>query len=333
MVMSPVRPDLPAELRGAIDALLHGVSQKDMMRRSAAISTLYRSGGKSNAAINDAADVTAYAVSRLPATYAAVSAALAAVRARMPDFAPQTLLDIGAGLGTASWAAAETWPDLARIQMVDSNPHFLATAQTLLRASTTLALQQAEVMQRDLGDQRANLPSADLVIGSYVLGEIAEETLATVSHRLWNSCTGVLVIVEPGTPKGYERILVSRRVVIGDGGFVAAPCPHSDPCPLSAPDWCHFTQRLSRSRQHRLAKSASLSFEDEKYAYVAAARNAPMVKSAARVISSPRATKSDVTATLCTEGDVKQILVQRRDKLRYREARKWRWGDTVELLP
>ena len=43
---------------------------------------------------------------------------------------------------------------------------------------------------------------------------------------------------------------------------------------LQQPDWCHFTQRLPRSRAHKQIKGAELPFEDEKFAYVALTRAA-----------------------------------------------------------
>ena len=41
---------------------------------------------------------------------------------------------------------------------------------------------------------------------------------------------------------------------------------------FNAPDWCHFTQRLPRSRAHKQIKGAELPFEDEKFSYVALTR-------------------------------------------------------------
>src|SRR5690349_7474831 len=88
--------DLPAELRAAIEAKLQGVSRADITRRAALISNTYRAGGNS-AAIASESDALAYALVRMPATSAALSASLNALLALKLDFAPKSLLDVGAG--------------------------------------------------------------------------------------------------------------------------------------------------------------------------------------------------------------------------------------------
>jgi ribosomal protein RSM22 (predicted rRNA methylase) len=101
-------PDLPAELKAALDARLQGLSRSDTAERAALISRTYRDGGNSGA-IRSEADALAYALARMPATYAAVIASLNALREIAPDFAPASLLDVGAGPGTVGWAAAEAF--------------------------------------------------------------------------------------------------------------------------------------------------------------------------------------------------------------------------------
>ena len=66
-------PDLPAELTAALDAKLHGLSRNDAAARAAMISQTYRDGGGSGA-IRSETDALAYALARMPATYAAVTA-------------------------------------------------------------------------------------------------------------------------------------------------------------------------------------------------------------------------------------------------------------------
>ena len=67
---------LPEQLKAAADALLEGVSRKDLALRSAAITAHYRGGQGSRAAITGKQDALAYLVARLPATYAVAAAVL-----------------------------------------------------------------------------------------------------------------------------------------------------------------------------------------------------------------------------------------------------------------
>jgi ribosomal protein RSM22 (predicted rRNA methylase) len=116
--------------------------------------------------------------------------------------------------------------------------------------------------------------------------------------------------------------------LIAAGAHVAAPCPHDGPCPLIAPDWCHFTQRLARSRAHKQVKGAELPFEDEKFSYAALTRT-PVTLRPSRVLAQPHLGKAEVTAKLCTPDGLKSEKVPRRDKTAYARARRWRWGDAV----
>ena len=93
-------------------------------------------------------------------------------------------------------------------------------------------------------------------------------------------------------------------------------------------DWCHFVQRLPRSRDHRLAKGADAPFEDEKYAYLAAARpGVAEPSSAPRILSAPRPGKPGIDLKLCTESGVERRFVPRREKQAYAKVRRLGWGD------
>jgi ribosomal protein RSM22 (predicted rRNA methylase) len=320
-----IPPDLPAELKAALDAKLHGLSRNDAAERSARISQIYRSGG-SSAAIRTEADALAYALARMPATYAAVTASLNALCEVRPDFAPKTLLDIGAGPGTATWAAAEAFSSLADFVSVDANTALRTLALDLFGRSPRLS-----TLRYKQGEARAaiaNAEPADMVIASYLLGEMGDTERAGLAELMWAKTSDVLLIVEPGTPAGYARIIELRRQLIAVGAHVAAPCPHDAACPLAAPDWCHFTQRLPRSRAHKALKDAELPFEDEKFAYVALAPTA-ITRRPARVLAQPDLGKVEVTAKLCTPGGLVIANVPRRAKADYARARRWRWGDAV----
>jgi ribosomal protein RSM22 (predicted rRNA methylase) len=322
-LMTP--PDLPAELRAALEAKLQGLSRTDAAARAALISRTYRDGGNSGA-ITSTADALAYALARMPATYAAVTASLNALCELRPDFAPKNLLDVGAGPGTASWAAAEVFASLQSFTLLDANIALRALALDLCRNSARL-----KKMTYRRGEARAALADAepaDLVVASYLIGEIGEAERRTLAELLWSKTRDTLLIVEPGTPSGYARIITLRQQLISSGAHVAAPCPHDGTCPLAAPDWCHFIQRLPRLRAHMQIKQAELPFEDEKFSYVALTRR-PVERHFARVLAQPEVSKVAVSAKLCTADGLSIAKVLHRDKTAYARARRWRWGDAA----
>ena len=165
------------------------------------------------------------------------------------------------------------------------------------------------------GARRRRTP-ADLVVASYVIGEIGEAERTRAGRAMWQKTRDTLLVVEPGTPAGYARIIALRQQLIAEGAHVAAPCPHDGPCPLAAPDWCHFTQRLQRSRAHMQIKGAEVPFEDEKFCYVALTR-APVARRLSRVLAQPVVGKAEVRAKLCTPGGLEIARVPRRDKAGY----------------
>lgn len=320
--------ELPPGLRAAIDRELSGASRRDLADRTAATTAAYRAGRGSSAVIKGRDDALAYALARLPATFAANTVVFAELQRLAPRFAPASLLDAGCGPGGGSWAATEAWPDLKRVVWFDASPPFLDMA-TRLAADAPDPVARAEVERGDL--TVGPFPQADLVLASYALAEIAPAAQEQVVAKLWDACDGVLALVEPGTPAGYSRILIARDALIAAGAGILAPCPHAAACPLTSPDWCHFSIRLPRSRDHRLAKGAEMSFEDEKFAYLLAARPQVGIEArTARVLARPRSGKPGIDLKLCTEaGAVEQRFVPRRDKPAHAKARRLDWGDAL----
>lgn len=316
-------PDLPPQLRGAIDREMAGVSRQTMAERTAATTTAYRAGGTSASAIRGRDDALAYALARLPATYAACAEVLSEAMRMVPGFAPTSLLDAGCGPGGGSWAAVEAWPTLSAVTWLDANPPFLDLAQ---RLATDSALSAATVRRADL--VAGSYPAADLVLASYALAEIAPASQGQVLAHLWDACRGVLALVEPGTPAGYARILAARDTLIAAGATLVAPCPHHNACPLIEADWCHFSVRLARSRDHRLAKGAEVPYEDEKFAYLLAAR--PGLAVAARqprVLARPRVGKPGIDLKLCGPDGLEHRFAAKRNKPDHAIARRLDWGD------
>jgi ribosomal protein RSM22 (predicted rRNA methylase) len=319
--------ELPPLLRQAIDRAVTGVPLADLAAAAAALSQRYRDERRDGTLHFDGRqNALAYLVVRLPATYAAVRASFAAIAQARADFAPKTMLDIGAGPGTALWAATDCWHDLADAVLVETSPIFKAYGEEL---AADAPLPRVTWHVADVAAAVLDAAPRDLVTLSYVLNELAAKVRPKILDRLWRMTADTLVIVEPGTPAGWQRILAARRQLIENGAHVVAPCPHAYACPLQTPDWCHFAERVARSRLHRQAKGAEVPWEDEKFSYVAVSRK-PAPAAGARVIARPRKASGRVTLKLCRpDGSAGEQLFSRRDGETFRRATRSDWGASL----
>jgi len=316
--------ELPSALRTAVDRALSGIAMRELAAVAADLSQRYRDECRdSKFHVTDKKTALAYLATRLPATYAAVRSAFAATAEVYSDFLPRTMLDAGAGPGTALWAAAYCWGDMAEATMLEGSPVFAALGQELAAGA---GLPNGAWRVADIATADIDAVPRDLVTAAYVLNELAPEARRRVIDQLWRATAQILIIIEPGTPAGWQRILDARGQLIDAGGHVVAPCPHARACPLQSPDWCHFAQRVSRSRLHRRAKDADLSWEDEKFSYVAVSRK-PLMNAGQRVIARPRKAGGHVTLKLCRpDGTAANEVFSRREGELFKRARRSDWG-------
>jgi ribosomal protein RSM22 (predicted rRNA methylase) len=268
-------------------------------------------------------DVAAYAAYRAPATYAAAVDVLGRAATHLPGWQPRSVLDVGAGPGVASWAAAAVWPAIARFTLVEAEPEMIEAGRRLAAAAPSTALAAAHWVH---GDAAVDVENADLVLASYVLGELGERSSRSVALQLWSRTDGAVAFIEPGTPAGYRRVIATRSLLVSAGGHTAAPCPHDEACPLVGNDWCHFARRLPRNEAHRSVKGAARGFEDEKFSYVVLSRG-EATPAAARVIRPPLIRSGHVHLDTCGPDGIARRIVSRRDKDAYRAARGLAWGD------
>jgi ribosomal protein RSM22 (predicted rRNA methylase) len=320
---------LPTELRAAIARRLEGVSRTDLARAAAGLSAAYRQGGTSKAGVGGADAALAYLVARMPATYAAVTAALTEVAARLPGFAPASSLDLGAGPGTATFAAEHLFGSLTASTLVEPHAGLRGLAAALMAESASVALKGATIHDGDARRVRLDGTRADLVIASYVLAETDARTAREIAATAIALAGDAVLFVEPGTPAGFAKIRTARDMLIAAGLTVVAPCPGHHACPMAGSDWCHFSVRLQRSRDHMILKDADVPFEDERFAYVAATRRKDVTRAGSRVLVEPEVSKGAVALKLCTPQGLEQRRVPRGDKSGYKAARKLAWGDVV----
>ena len=304
MLTAPLPRELEEKIRERVGS---GGSLDDLTRR-------YREAERTGPVARSPEDVRAYAVARLPATYATMRVALAELASRI---SPASHLDVGAGTGASLWAARDAWPALGRGVALEPEREMAALGRELAPEGVEwvsgTALPEGEF---------------DLVTLGYVLNEVPDPERTI--DRAWRAAGQALVVVEPGTPEGYRLVLAARDRLIAAGANVAAPCPHERDCPLAGTaDWCHFAVRVARSSAHRQATSAQLGHEDEKFSYVAVTR-APAEPAAARVLRHPLIRPGHVVLDLCAREGRRAETVSKREGARYKAARKVSWGDAFE---
>ncbi len=316
---------LPEGLRDALARLAEGRGRKGLAERSQAITAGYRKRLGSDSSIVTEEDALAYALARMPATFAAAEVVFDRLLETVAELAPASLLDVGCGPGTVSFAAVRAFPSLRDMVLLDRNAALLALAGKL--APDALPGDGAEFCRADI--LTAPLPASDLVTAGYVLAEIPAPSQEAFVRRLWKSSRMALVLIEPGTPDGFARLRAARTTLIGAGAHVAAPCTHEAMCPMAGEEWCRFLARVQRSRDHRLLKQGDRPFEDEPYAYLAMLRERPAARSAQRIVGRSIETKAGVTLPVCGPNGRDSLFVGSRDRPRFKEFSRLRWGDGI----
>lgn len=324
--------ELPVALAAAIERRLEGAATGETRDAAARLSAAYRAGATTRGALGGSGageeSLLAYLATRMPATFAACAAVLDEAGASLPGFAPTSLLDVGAGPGTAAWAACARWPSIAKVSLMDAEPSLLHAGIALMREAPHPPLEAAEVLIRDA--RTGALPSAALVTASYLLVEMDDKDAARLAVRLFEHTTLALALIEPGTPAGFARIAAARAALVAAGATIAAPCPNDLPCPMAGGDWCHFAVRLPRRRAHKALKGAEVPYEDERFSYLIAARAGEVARAGARILARPERTKAGLAFKLCGGGTAGTRLIERRDKARFAAARRLSWGDRFE---
>ena len=82
---------------------------------------------------------------------------------------------------------------------------------------------------------------------------------------------------------------------------------------------------MERSSVHRRIKDAELGYEDEKFSYIAVARQ-PVDLPVSRIIRRPRQRPGLIVLETCTPGGVRTVRAPRSDREAFRAARKASWG-------
>ena len=223
---------MPEALSRGLEALLAQQENRGgsapVRAAGAAISQRYRTRvGTGERLIRSDTEALAYAVSRMPATFAAVYDALEKADPHALLGAP-SLLDVGTGTGAACWAAARRY-ELGRAVCLDADPKMLRTAGALFQFGPP-PLRDARLFQCDASG--GPLPArADLVVSAYMLGELPPPrrrgAAGNVGRRGPHASAG-----SARHAAGVCGCYAARALLLSWSAYLAAPCPHMGACPL-----------------------------------------------------------------------------------------------------
>ncbi|MEQ1754157.1 MAG: small ribosomal subunit Rsm22 family protein [Micropepsaceae bacterium] len=314
--------NLPDALIGAIAETIQPFSLGDLRKHAQSLSTGYRTRDDIRHTLSPI-ESAAYLCVRFPSTYAVAAAVWQEILGRIDGSEIRTILDAGAGPGTASLAAFEQIPE-ARLHLLERDSGWRPIAEACARAvGAHLRFSAGSI-------EHAGPDIHDAVVASYALNELPRMVLEKTVVDLWRCTAKVLVIIEPGTPLGFDIIRRIRAILIEAGAYTIAPCPHDLTCPMTGTDWCHRPVRVLRSEIHRRVKDADLAYEDEKFSYVAVSRNVLPAMSAARIVRKPMLAKGHLHLDVCQNGGIRRLTYSKKNRAAYKSARDSAWGDLWE---
>lgn len=284
------------------------------------------------------AEQAAYLLTRLPCTYAVLKAVLHHAMHIVPELCMSlgSVLDLGGGPGTALWSIADLLPHLQRATILEQESSWIKIGKQLASGSTSPLLRDAVWRQVDLSHgsmpsstplNSSLMPDADLVICSYLLGELPPDALLPVIERAWGATCQLLVLVEPGTPAGFERIRLARDALLKRSAHIVAPCPHGNKCPMEGSNWCHFGQKVMRTQLHRRLKGGQLGYEEEKYSYLIVSKQMAATTPTLRLLRPPRKRSGHLHLTLCSASGLTHPIISARTPEVYRLGKQAEWGD------
>lgn len=298
----------------------------------------------------------AYLGFRMLSSYAVVRRLLRECANANPEFQPTSMLDFGAGPGTALWAAHDVWPGHIR-ECVNIEP-----SESMVQAGNYL-LRDAETAYANVSwhstitDPSLKHTQYSLVVAANVMGELpSDRARAAALQIMWNHVDpdgGQLLLIEPGTKWGFRTIATARAVLAdpaNDGVRLEAPCTHAMACPMTSKETnprgisCQFPQRtpmpvIDSSNQKRKSRH---SFPPvTKFCYLRASANEGVSdetrtadetdEAYERIISPPLHRNKHVILDVCNSSGALQRRVYSKGKMKvypgaYRVARKSEYG-------
>lgn len=312
------------------EQLLNQWPQTSLREAYKTLSQVYREkkeGGTQKGSSQHSLFAEAYLGGRAPATLKVLSFVMAQLKSWIQADDMKTFLDLGAGLGLSTLIMEDCFPSLVQLTLEEPNLQMTKLGQALLKK---ISLAPERIKWEAKSSQESTNNSHDLVLLSYVLNELSEKDQEDLVKAAWTKTKKTLILIETGTPEGFEIIKRAREILRAGGAFLWAPCLHQEVCPMERPNWCHFSVRVPRTKTHRFLKEGSLGYEDEKFSYLVVGREERRERiEGGRVLSPPRKRPGHFLMDVCTsEGDL-EVWTRGRSQAGYKEAKAISWGQVA----
>ena len=125
---------------------------------------------------------------RFPATFAANVRVFSEVLRLAPEAAISSILDIGAGPGTAFYAATQIFPSLSQATLIEADGALIEMGKRISGNSAHAAIRNARWILHDIRKGLLN-EAHDLVAISYTLGELSPADTDKVLIQAWHRCS------------------------------------------------------------------------------------------------------------------------------------------------
>lgn len=316
---------IPYLLEDAIQKEIQGIKLNELKQIAKELSNRYmKEERKGQTLLSKEKEALAYSIMRMPATFCAVKTVLENTLSVAKNLGIDTVLDIGAGTGAATWAISELI-NPKEIICLEREQAMRNIGQVLMKNNDNMS--NVQWVNEDI--TTANFDkSADLIIASYIINELNEEQRKNTIKKLLELDSKIILIIEPGTPEGFKNIKEIQKNVLENGAYIVAPCTSQEVCKLPDDDWCHSTVRVERTKIHKMLKSGELPYEDEKFSYIAISKeNLGVAKS--RILRHPTIETGKITLKLCTDGNIEQKIITKKEKELFKSAKKKKCGDNL----
>lgn len=334
--------NLPKEILDKLIEMSYKINKKEIAKDFRVISDRYIGEKNGDSLLNKDSEAIAYAIARMPATYSATYMACMYTFEMLNMVSEEKynmLIDVGAGTGAASLAISEQI-DLESILCLEREDAMIALGKKLFAESENEAIKNAKWEKFDINTYKeANvnnegMKNADIIITSYMLNEFSDDKVLEVIDKLWMMTNKVLIIVEPGTPKDYKRIMEIKEYLTRKDGTIIAPCTNCSKCELPENDWCNFSCRVERTKIQKDVKLGDVPYEDEKFTYLAISKEKYDFKDndMARIIRHPIIKANIIEVKLCQRGTIINKIFTKKDKEMYKKMRKAKVGDLCALV-